>query len=84
MSDKLSRRDFFTLLANPVTRAAKRVTAREQRTRNLQAFKQDDTLATCLRCAAPYPAAPNESLCPDCRAAEAKNRALIQSLFKHQ
>jgi Zn finger protein HypA/HybF involved in hydrogenase expression len=82
MSDQLSRRDFFAFLASPLTRAAQRVSASEQRRRNLQALQQTEASTTCARCRVPFAAQADETLCPLCRDAEAKNRALIQSLYE--
>ena len=84
MSTELSRREFFAFLARPVTRAAKRVAASEQRARAVQSLSPTDAQARCVRCYAPFNAEPGESLCPDCRAAEAKNRVLLRAFFKDQ
>ena len=84
MSNELSRRDFFAFLASPVTRAAKRVAASQQRARAVQSLSQAEAQARCARCYAPFNAEQSESLCPDCRAAEAKNRVLLRALFKDQ
>ncbi len=80
MSEPLSRRDFFAFLASPLTRAAQRVTASEQRRRNLQALKQTEASTTCARCRVPFAAQDDETLCPLCRDAEAKQRELLRAL----
>jgi len=80
MSDQLSRRDFFAFLASPLTRAAQRISASEQRRRNLQALKQTEASTTCARCRAPFAAQADETLCPLCRDAEAKQRELLRAL----
>lgn len=79
MSEPLSRRDFFACLARPLTRTAQILRADEQRRRNLQTLKR--ATSTCARCHAPFIAQGDESLCPFCRDAEAKTRALVQDLF---
>jgi Zn finger protein HypA/HybF involved in hydrogenase expression len=81
MSNELSRRDFFAFLASPLTRVSKRVAASEQRAQALQSL-QPNAQANCARCYAPFNAESNETLCPDCRAADAKNNDLVRSLFK--
>lgn len=82
MSDKLSRRDFFAFLARPATQAARRVAAQEQRARAVRSVPQDEADARCAQCYAVYPAESGETLCPDCRVAQAKNQALLADLFK--
>lgn len=84
MNNKYSRREFFAFLTSPVTRTAIRVAATEQRARAVLLLTQADAKATCVRCCAPYHTDEGEALCPDCRAAEAKNQELMLALFKDQ
>ncbi len=80
MSEPLSRRDFFAFLASPLTRAAQRVSASEQRRRNLQALQHAEASIACARCRVPFAAQADETLCPLCRDAEAKQRELLRAL----
>ncbi len=82
MSQVFSRRDFFAQLASPLTTLARHLAADEQRRRNLQALKQTEASTECARCHVPFAAQADETLCPLCRDVEAKNRALIQSLYE--
>ncbi len=82
MSQVFSRRDFFAYLISPLTTMARRAAANEQRTQNLQALKQTEIPHKCARCRVPFATQADETLCPLCRDAEAKNRALIQSLYE--
>jgi hypothetical protein len=81
MSQTFSRRDLFALLVRPGATVAKHATASEQRTQNLNALKQAEG-QQCSRCRVPFQSNSDERLCPACRDAEAKNRDLMQSLFK--
>lgn len=84
MSEQLSRRDFFAFLASPLTRVAQSLHADEQRRRNLQMLKQVEASTCCARCHVPFVASAEETLCQMCRDTEAKNRDLMQSLYKHE
>ncbi len=82
MSQTFSRRDLFALLARPLTNVAKQATANEQRTQNLQLLKQAEGECVCSHCRQLFQAEGDAVLCPTCREAEAKQRDLMQSLFK--
>ena len=82
MGDILSRRDFFALLARPAKQAARRGAAEELRARAVQSVLHAEADARCAQCYAAYPAESGETLCPDCRVAQAKNEALLADLFK--
>jgi hypothetical protein len=80
MSDQLSRRDFFAFLASPLTRTVHHLRADEQRRQNLQILKQAEASTMCARCRVPFAAQADETLCPLCRDAEAKQRELLRAL----
>ncbi len=91
MNRNLSRRDFLKLFTGQAVDTASRamasalpgsesVAGRRQLKERTMMPALDQTgadLAHCLRCYAPFKAEPKESLCPDCREAEAKNRTLL-------
>ncbi len=96
MNRNLSRRDFLKLFTGQTVDTASRamasalpgsgsVAGRGQLKERTMIPAWDQTgadLARCLRCYAPFKAESTESLCPDCREAEAKNRTLLEGFFK--
>ncbi len=58
------------------------LTAQKQPCASLRAVDEGGAQARCTRCYAPFNPESDQSLCPDCRATEVKNQALLRDLFK--
>ncbi len=96
MNRNLSRRDFLKLFSGQAVDTASRAMAlalpgsesgagRGQFKERTMIPAWDQTgaeLIHCTRCYALFKAEHAESLCPDCREAEAKNRMLLEGFFK--
>jgi hypothetical protein len=82
--NRLSRREFFQFVTQPIRRSIQRVEASEKRAQAIAALTRADSCAQekCARCYARFRSEAGEIICPACRDAEAKNHDLMQSLFK--
>ena len=78
--NELSRRQFFSYLAQKTAESAQSVLISAVRTtRALELHPRGN--AKCVRCFAPFAPVADESLCVTCREIEAKQQSLIADIF---
>jgi Zn finger protein HypA/HybF involved in hydrogenase expression len=82
--NQLSRREFFKRLkfnATGTIISAVSVVAPPRRA-VVTPIRYEEHQMACARCCAPFTAMSDEALCPECREADAQQRALLASWFK--